>query len=392
MVGNLPEGPFSPPPMTPAQPKIEPQRLAELLTAVPGLDRLREATGGLAAYLVGGTVRDLLLGRDRADIDVAVEGGGVEELANRLGGTARVYRRFDTATVWADGLEIDLAATRTETYAHPGALPEVGPARLPEDLARRDFTVNAMAIPLAGQPELIDPHGGLRDLERGRLGILHDRSFVDDPTRALRAARYSARYGFTLDPATAKLLRRADLESVSRDRVEAELRKLAAEPEARKGFALLAEWGLIELQPGATELIAAVAELLAEGSWAAVADRDQAILAAALGRGLEEARRLAAAAPARPSEGVELARGHGGVELALARALGAKWLDRYLAEWRAVRLEIDGDDLIAEGIPAGPAIGNGLAEAIRAKLDGEVRGRQEELRVALAAARQSPHG
>jgi tRNA nucleotidyltransferase (CCA-adding enzyme) len=84
---------------------------------------------------------------------------------------------------------------------------------------------------------------------------------------------------------------------------------------------------------------------------------------------------------------VALARGHGGVELALARALGAAWLDRYVAEWRAVRLEINGDDLIAEGMPAGPAVGRGLAEAIRAKLDGEVRGRQEELRAALAAAR-----
>lgn len=378
--------------MTPAQPKIEPERLAEMVTAVPGLDRLREATGRLAAYLVGGTVRDLLLGRDRADIDVAVEGGGVEKLASRLGGTARVHRRFDTATVWADGLEIDLAATRTETYTHPGALPEVGPARLPEDLARRDFTVNAMAIPLAAQPELIDPHDGLRDLEHGELRILHDHSFVDDPTRALRAARYSARYGFTLEPATAERLRRADLGAVSRDRVEAELRKLASESEARGGFALLAEWGLLELQPGATELIGAVSELLAGGSWASVADRDQAILAAALGRGVDEARDLAATTPARPSEGVELARGRGGVALALARGLGAEWLDRYVAEWRSVRLEINGDDLIAEGIPAGPAIGKGLAEAIRAKLDGEVGGRGEELRVALDAARQRAHG
>ncbi len=377
--------------MNTAQPKIEPERLAELLIAVPGLDRLREATSGLAAYLVGGTVRDLLLGWDRADIDVAVEGGGVEELADRLGGTLRVHQRFDTATVRADGLEIDLAATRTETYARPGALPEVGPARLPEDLARRDFTVNAMAIPLATEPELIDPHGGLRDLERGELKILHERSFVDDPTRALRAARYSARYGFTLEAATAERLRDTDLGAVSRDRVEAELRKLAAEPEARKAFALLAEWGLLELEPDATELIGAVSELLAGGSWAAVANRDQAILAAALGRGVGDARRLAATTPARPSEGVELAGGHGGVELALARALGAEWLDRYLAEWRAVRLEIDGDDLLAEGIPAGPAIGRGLAEAIRAKLDGEVSGPAEELRVAVTAARQSPH-
>ncbi len=378
--------------MTPADPKIEPERLAELLTAVRGLDRLREATGRIAAYLVGGTVRDLLLGRDRADIDVAVEGGGVEELAGRLGGAARVHRRFDTATVRADGLEVDLAATRTETYAHPGALPEVAAASLPEDLARRDFTINAMAIPLTREPELLDPHGGISDLKRGQLRILHDHSFVDDPTRALRAARYAARYGFALEPETEERLRDADLGAVSEDRIEVELRKLAGEPHAETGFALLAEWGLLQLQPGAIELIAAVAELLASGLWAAVADRDQVVLAAALGRGVEEAERLVAAAPTRPSECVGLARGHGGVELALARALGAEWLDRYLAEWRAVRLEIDGDDLIAAGIPSGPAIGRGLAEAIRAKLDGEIGGRAEELRVALAAARRSPRG
>jgi tRNA nucleotidyltransferase (CCA-adding enzyme) len=265
----------------------------------------------------------------------------------------------------------------------------VGPARLSEDLARRDFSVNAMAIPLTSRLELIDPHRGLRDLERGELRILHHGSFIDDPTRALRAARYAARYGFKLESRTAERLRMADLGAVSTDRVEAELRKLAAEPEAQTGFALLADWGLLELGPGAAELIGAVSELLAEGPWATVADRDQAILAAALGRGADAARRLAAAAPARPSEGVALARGHGGIELALARALGGEWLDRYVTEWRAVRLEINGDDLIAEGVPAGPAVGKGLAEAIRAKLDGEARGRREELRAALAAARES---
>ncbi len=376
--------------MTPAQPNMEPERLAELLPTLPGLDRVREAASGLEAYLVGGTVRDLLLGRERADIDVAVEGGGVEELARRLGGTARVHERFATAIVRTDDLEVDLAATRSETYARPGALPEVAHAGLPEDLARRDFTVNAMAVPLNAEPELIDPHGGLSDLGRGELRILHDGSFVDDPTRALRAARYAARYGFALEPATAERLRETDLGTVSGERVEAELRKLAAEPEVRTGFALLAEWGLLELEPGALDLVGAVSELAGGGPWATIADRGQAILAAALGRGIGESRRLAMATPARPSEAVELAGRHSGVELTLARALGAEWLDRYASDWRGVRLEIDGDDLLAEGVPEGPAIGRGLAEALRAKLDGEVSGRDEELRAALRAARETP--
>jgi tRNA nucleotidyltransferase (CCA-adding enzyme) len=375
--------------MTAPRPKIDPSLLGERLSALPGLDPVREAAAGLRAYLVGGSVRDLLLGRERADIDVAVEGDAVDELARRLGGDARTHERFATATVRVDGLEIDLAATRAETYARPGALPEISPAPLLEDLARRDFTLNAMAVPLSSPSELVDPHGGLGDLERGELRILHDGSFVDDPTRALRAARYSARYGFTLELATAERLREADLEAVSRDRREAELRKLAAEPEAAKGFALLSDWGLLAIGPDVPELIDAVSEVVGAPPWAAIAEREEAVLRVALGRGIEEGRRLADATPARPSEGVALARGRSGAELALARALGAEWLDRYVSDWRQVRLEVDGDDLLAEGIPEGPAIGSGLAEALRAKLDGEASGPEEELRVALRAARES---
>jgi tRNA nucleotidyltransferase (CCA-adding enzyme) len=375
--------------MTAPRPKIDPSLLGERLSALPGIDRVRGAAAGLGAYLVGGSVRDLLLGRDRGDLDVAVEGDGVDELARRLGGAARTHERFATATVRSDGLEIDLAATRAETYPRPGALPEITPATLLEDLARRDFTLNAMAVPLTVAPELIDPHGGLGDLERGELRILHDGSFVDDPTRALRAARYAARYAFALEPATAERLREADLETVSNDRREAELRKLAAEPDAAKGFALLAEWKLLALEPDAVELIEAVSELVGAPPWASVAERGEAVLAAVLARGIDEARQLAQARPSRPSEGAALARGRPGAELALARALGAEWLDRYVSDWSRVRLEIGGDDLLAEGIPEGPAIGRGLTEAMRAKLDGEVSGAEEELRVAVRAARES---
>ncbi|HEY7150281.1 MAG TPA: hypothetical protein VH391_01245 [Solirubrobacterales bacterium] len=376
--------------MNAPRPKIDPSLLPERMSELAGLDRVREAATGFEAFLVGGSVRDLLLGRERADIDIAVEGDAVDELARRLGGAARTHERFATAAVRADGLEIDLAATRAESYPRPGALPEIRPAPLRDDLARRDFTVNAMAVALATPSELVDPHGGLDDLERGRLRILHDESFVDDPTRAIRAARYAARYGFTLEPATAARLQEADLGAVSRDRRVAELRKLAAEPEAPKGFALLADWGLFALEPDVRELIGAVSALLGAPPWAGMADRDEAILEAALGRGLDEARRLAETRPSRPSEAVALARGASGAELALARALGAEWLDPYVSEWRRVRLEIDGDDLLSEGISEGPAIGRGLTEAMRAKLDGEVNGREEELAAALRAARESP--
>lgn len=339
-------------------------------------------------YLVGGAVRDLLRGEPRSDIDVVVV-GEIGALAGRLGaGEVASHERFGTASLELDGHRVDVARARAESYPRPGALPVVRPAATIEaDLARRDFTVNAMAIPLAGDPALIDPHGGRADLEAGLLRVLHRRSFVDDPTRALRAARYAARFGFRLEAETERLLRAADLSTVSEDRRRAELRRLAAEASAPEGFALLAEWGLARLRPQGVELARRVGELLEREPWRGEADRAEAVLAAALGPEGGEAE-LARARPSRPSEGYELARGRDPLELALARALGAEWLDEHLREWRSVRLRIDGSDLLAAGVPEGPAVGRGLAAALRRRLDGEIEGRDQELAAALEAARE----
>jgi tRNA nucleotidyltransferase (CCA-adding enzyme) len=378
-----------------ASPTDDPARLRELVDAIPGVERIRDAAGALPIYLVGGVVRDLLLGRERSDLDVVVE-GDAEALARRLGGEAIGYQRFATAKVTLEGLEFDLARARAESYARPGALPDVRPATLHEDLARRDFSINAMAIPLHAEPDLIDPHGGRPDLDSGAIRVLHERSFIEDPTRALRAARYSARFSFTGDPGTERLARETDLSTVSEDRVEAELLKLAAEPRARAGFEQLDAWGLVALPQGSGELIDAVAALAQRAPWKREVDAVLAVHAAATGRApgaagrlrdmLGSARELAAASPSRPSEAVERARGRGGIELILARALGAEWLDRYMTEWRDVGLEITGEDLLAAGVPEGPAVGAALAEALRRKLDGEISEREEELRVALDAA------
>jgi len=350
----------------------------------PELDAVREASEQ-PVYLVGGAVRDLLLGRRRTDVDLVVVGDAAA-LAEKLGAGPIEHERFATAKATLDGHEIDIATARSERYAHPGALPEVEPAAdIETDLARRDFTINAIALPLHGAPEPIDPFDGRADLEAGLLRALHERSYEDDPTRAVRAARYAARFGFGLEPRTEELLRGADLTTVSADRQRAELLRLAGEREAGRGFELLAEWGLIELRPGGLTLAASVDELLAAPPWAGTTPRDAALLAAAVGpAGGEEA--LARETPDRPSRAVELAEGHDAVELLLARALDAEWLDRYLEEWADVRLEIDGEDLIAAGVPQGPAIGRGLAEALRSKLDGEIGGRDEELATALQAA------
>jgi tRNA nucleotidyltransferase (CCA-adding enzyme) len=337
-------------------------------------------------YLVGGAVRDLLLGHGRADIDLVVEGDAAS-LASRLGADVISHERFATAKVELDGHEVDIATARSETYPHSGALPVVEPAAdVGTDLARRDFTINAMAIPLHEGPRLIDPYGGEVDLRAGLIRVLHPASFQDDPTRALRAARYASRFGFELEPGTAALMREADMGTVSADRREAELLRLGAEDEAPQGFALLAEWGLVELRDGGAELSARVSDLLASEPWSGLVPRDRALLRAALGPVGDE-QGLAQAHPERPSQGVELVAGRDPVELVLARTLGAEWLDLYLAEWRDVALEIDGEDMIAAGVAQGPAVGRGLKEALRRKLDGELTGREEELAAALEAAR-----
>ncbi len=359
--------------------------LAQALSeAHPELEAVR-AAARQPVYLVGGAVRDLLLGRDRADVDLMVEGDATA-LAAALGGANSEHDRFGTVKVDVEGHEVDVAGARTETYERPGALPTVTPAEsVAEDLARRDFSINAMAIPLQGEAHLIDPHGGRSDLEAGLLRVLHDRSFADDPTRAVRAARYASRFGFRLEPRTEGLLREADLTTVSADRRRTELERLAVEENACEGFELLADWGLIDLRPGGIELMQAAASLLKTPQWAEIVPREQALVAAALGPpGAEEV--LASMWVPKPGEGVELAERRDPVELILARALGADWLDHYLTSWRKIGLEIDGGDLIAAGVEQGPAIGRGLRAARHKKLEGEITGRDEELATALAAA------
>ena len=360
--------------------------VAQLHSVYPELEAVRRATSE-PVYVVGGAVRDLLLGRDRADLDLVVEGDAAA-LAARLGDRATEHGRFGTAKVEIAGHEVDIASARSEAYAHPGALPDVTvPAGIEADLGRRDFTINAMAIPLAGEPRLLDPHGGRTDLEAGLLRILHERSFVDDPTRAIRAARYAARFGFELEPETERRLRAADLGTVSADRREAELLRLAAEPTAAAGFQLLAGWGLVKLRDGGLDLIEGLDQALGRHQWPAAVTRQRAVLVAALGPPGGEVDLAAVDPPPRPAEGVELAKRSDPLALLLASAMGTPWVDRYMAVWSQVQLEIDGQDLIAAGIPEGPAVGRGLDAALRKRLEGEIEGREQELAVALEAAR-----
>jgi tRNA nucleotidyltransferase (CCA-adding enzyme) len=361
-------------------------------------------------YLVGGAVRDLLLGRGRADIDLVVEGDPAALAAALDAEVVERHSRFGTMKVIFSGPAsthgrgrrgggpanagrgesggsaetLDIAGTRRESYLRPGALPVVDlGAPIRTDLARRDFTVNAMAIPLAEPHQLLDPYDGMVDLDAGVLRVIHDRSFVDDPTRAIRAARYATRFGFGIEEHTRELLLATDLGTITEDRRWAELLKLAEEETAPRALELLVGWGLAEPREGGESfaLTRDVNRLMAAPPWSAEADRPEAILAAALGPPIDLS--WSEVDVKRPAEGVALVRGHDPLEIVLARAAGAIWLDDWLT-WREIRLEITGTDLKAAGIE-GPAIGEALQAALTAKLDGETSTRADELRVALAA-------
>jgi tRNA nucleotidyltransferase (CCA-adding enzyme) len=414
---------------------------AELLEAVgacPGGGELLELAGARNdAALVGGATRDLLLGHSPRELDVVVDGdaeGFARELASLIGGNSAgvtVHDRFGTAAVEWPGGRVDVATRRAETYPVGGALPEVRPGTADEDLRRRDFTVNAIAVALGGprRGELDAVEGALADLAAGRLCVLHDRSFIDDPTRLLRLARYQARLGFEAERATAALaadaLADGALASVSGARVGAELRLALNEPDgvaavsaletlgvlaaldprlrldeplARRALALLPEdgrpdllllavlLGVFALDPRALGE-SAIPELLDRLEFTA-AERGAVVktvlLAPALADVLAESdrpSRVRDAAASSTLEGVALAgalAGERGSDAALQAARG--WLER----WRHVRLGITGDDLLAAGIPSGPEVGRRLSATLGRRLDGELAdGREAELRAAL---------
>ncbi len=373
-------------------------------------------------YLVGGSVRDLLLGGEPVDLDVVVDGDPAE-VRSRLNGEVTVHDRFGTFTTRTDGFTYDVARARRERYPRPGALPEVEPAALQEDLGRRDFTVNAVALALGGNQagELHTAPLALHDLAAGILRVLHDGSFHDDPTRLLRLARYSARLSFAVEPHTVTLAHAAiasgALGTVSGPRIGTELRLLASELDPVAALVALREleldgelhpdFGLrdpdlarraLELLPAGgrrDRLLLAIAGLAIPAEELAplldrlafeAADRDAIVSAAAGADALAE--RLRAAG--RPSEIAAAVGGAPEEQVALAGALGpCQSAEAWLRDLSATRLEIAGADLLAAGVAEGPAVGQGLRAALAAKLDGQAKGRDAELAVALQAAAEA---
>jgi tRNA nucleotidyltransferase (CCA-adding enzyme) len=335
-----------------------------------GVARTVAGEVGERLFLAGGVVRDLLLGRSVRDVDLVVEGDAIafaRRLADRLGATRREHGRFATATLeLAEGRRLDVAATRRERYARSGALPDVATGvPIEEDLSRRDFSINAMALALAKPPRLLDPLGGRDDLRRGIVRVLHDRSFADDPTRIFRAIRYATRLGFRLAPTTRRALGEAvadgALERISADRLRREIRLILEEPDRARAVDRMRRLGVavavrpILARPGA---VARLRRAEKSADWLCylrawmgdAADVDIDGVASRLGLSRADRRRLRAA-------------GRGPEELS-----------------------VRGADLVAAGVPSGPVIGRALARTRAALEQGRLDPR-DALAFALRTAR-----
>jgi tRNA nucleotidyltransferase (CCA-adding enzyme) len=402
-----------------------------------GVEQARRlaADRGTSLHLVGGAVRDLLLARPVVDVDLVVDsdaGQFAQDLGGRMGAPVTRHGRFGTATIaLPNALEIDVATRRRERYARPGALPTVEPGTLEEDLARRDFAINAMALDLtaARSPRLVDPFGGRADLLARRVRMLHPASAWDDPTRGFRAARYANRLSFRIEPRTAGWIREASgkgsLATISGDRLRRELERMFGEPRPGRAVGLLASLGLARALHPALPADATArrgidraqrfaresggapfAAVLLAWTWGLDA-KAAALLASALGLSGEPAKRLASW-PARLSR---LRR--------LGGAARASSIDSEISDWpaeeiaaaaavmppagrralmRTVRLRatmkprVSGGDLVAAGIAPGPWVSRALAATRAARLDGRVGPREEKAYAITTARRLAARG
>ena len=224
----------------------------ELFVLVGSIGILAQANG-MKAYLVGGPVRDLMLKRPCVDLDITVEGNAprlAEEFKGlQAGSRIRHFPAFKTASVFlADGSLIDFATARKETYVRGGAFPAVKPSGIKDDLFRRDFTINAMAIAINPDTwgQLIDPFKGKADLSSKKIRVLHEKSFLDDPTRILRAARFKARFNFKIEAKTLKLLNSAIkikvLDTIKPQRYLKDFNKILKEPKSLEAIKNLKSW------------------------------------------------------------------------------------------------------------------------------------------------------
>jgi tRNA nucleotidyltransferase (CCA-adding enzyme) len=371
-------------------------------------------------YMVGGVVRDLLLERHNLDLDLVVEGDAIElaqEIAGGQGAKVTAHPRFGTATLRWSNRSADIATARAETYTRPGALPSVRSGNITDDLSRRDFTINAMAIELNPSRfgKIIDPHGGRRDIAKKIVRVLHDKSFIDDATRVWRALRYEQRLDFHLERATLELLEQgtAYLDTVSGDRIRHELERVLKEEIPEKVLRRADKLGvLVKIHPPLkcddwlTETFILARErylpdtfpqpqlYLALMSYRLTPDETDKLIAylrltKATARALRETlaikgkiKELSTPGLA-PSQIYELIHGYGLTalttsSLAAGSATAAEHIELYLSVLRYVKPALGGDDLIAMGVPPGPRVKKILQRLREARLDGKVTSKKEE--------------
>ncbi|MCL4079041.1 CBS domain-containing protein [Coriobacteriia bacterium Es71-Z0120] len=408
---------------------VLPERIRDVVVEIGRMAHER----GVRAHVVGGFVRDMLLARPNLDVDIVVEGDGLafaEHVAEATGWRIRVHKRFGTAVLIIDrGLHVDVTSARAEYYTRPGALPTVERSSLRQDLFRRDFSINAMAASITPDSfgQIADPFGGLADLERGVVRALHSLSFVEDPTRVLRAARFAVKFGFRIDASTEALLKQAVemdmLAEVSGARLREELLDIVDEERAAQVFGRLAELGALgglvpdgvppaDVQPvvaaaaEAYEDLAArfsdpvrrrvvlVAALVSRASKAAaerwlrrmrfgkeyaapalaIVERGQGTLRALRDRRPMRDSRIYSLVGALPPEAVVC------LWAAAVDPVPRERIGRYVDVLSRVRPAVTGDDLVAMGFKPGRAFSAILAQALADRLDGKAVGREAELK------------
>jgi tRNA nucleotidyltransferase (CCA-adding enzyme) len=415
-----------------------PDRVLELLREAGRIADRR----GVAAFVVGGFVRDLLLERPNLDLDLVVEGDGLayaRALGQALGARVKSHARFGTAVLsFPDGFKLDVATARTEYYEYPTALPTVERSSLKKDLERRDFTINTLAIRLNERAfgQLVDFYGAQRDLHDKTIRVLHSLSFIEDPTRVFRAVRFEHRFGFRLGKETLALIKGAvkmDLfHRLSGARLREEIMLLLSEPEPRQAVARLAELDLLRFihphlkwSSRVSGLLKAVEEVvdwhkLAALSWPqprletgppwvihfmalmdgisnkavqevlerlAVTGREARIIREMRARGPGLLRRLARSPLLSPAELVRVLAGlpETTVLFLIAKAKSEpvkRQLSTYLSTYQHVRTVVSGKDLKALGLKPGPAYTRILGRLRDARLNGEVKTDADERQLA----------
>ncbi len=423
-----------------------PRRIQELLTQLGAA----ADTQGVPVFAVGGCVRDLLLGTENLDLDFVVEGDGIafaEHFARLNGCRVRCHRAFGTAVViYPDGFKLDIASARMEYYLRPGALPDVEHASVKMDLSRRDFTINTLAISLNHDTygEILDYYGGQRDIDEKAIRVLHNLSFVEDPTRVFRAVRFEQRLGFHVGKQTEHLLHSAVrlglLENLSGERIFNELYLILNERNPLPAILRLARLDVLRfLHPDLTKKVDYTHyfeeakramdwyDLLYTGQpcerWlcyflvvSTVLDRQGIdalctrlnlmpryldVLKKERSEGLAILRRLERRKPGmQPPKASTLYRWFRPLSTEVLLFMMARtkseptrqWVSRYIAHLRDVRPMLDGQDLAKLGFPPGPIYRKVLDELLAARLDERVSSAQDERTLVLRKYRRELSG